>query len=279
MDELSEKIKSRVEKLIPDYGNLKFVNKDEKKNEESLNGMSKKDIVVWRQLESQAHMANEKLEKTLDILESWLEDYEDVRDMVVVQKSLRVIDTFGSLLLALDSRIEFLMSILSPYLHQINKEKEKVVQAEKDFKEKYAALDKFPKLKEVVIETKKLISHKEGRNVEIFEDWQRRISTKLLAKKYSLSLRGVQLIIKKMKDRTRRNPYQNETIKKFNANDIKNKDEDDKEPEIIENDEAIKKLDEKNGDDSVERRDITFNRKEKKQGEEKVILNEGGKIS
>lgn len=100
---------TRIEKLIPDYGKLNFANKEEKLREDELSGFSKNEIIVWRQLDSQAHMANEQLEKTSDIFQSWLDKYKDVQDMVVVQKALNVINTFGRLLLVLDSERQFLL--------------------------------------------------------------------------------------------------------------------------------------------------------------------------
>jgi len=131
-----DKSATRVEKLIPDYGKLKFVNKEEKQREDELTGFSENDILVWRQLESQAYMANEQLEKTSDIFQKWLDDYEDMQDMVVVQKALNVMNTFGRLLLALDTERQFLLS---------NKKVEiKEVEVERPGKEIY---EKFSKKK------------------------------------------------------------------------------------------------------------------------------------
>lgn len=116
---------TRIEKLIPDYSKLKFANKEEKQREDELSGFSDNDILVWRQLESQAHMANEQLKKTLDIFQKWLDDYEDVQEMIVVQKALNVMSTFGRLLLALDTERQFLLSNKRVEIREVEVEVEK----------------------------------------------------------------------------------------------------------------------------------------------------------
>ena len=117
--------KTRIENLIPEYGKLNFANKEAKGREDEMAGFSENDVLVWRQLESQAHMANEQLEQTSNIFQKWLDDYEDVKDMVVVQKALNVMNTFGRLLLALDTERQFLLSNKKVEIKEVEVEVEK----------------------------------------------------------------------------------------------------------------------------------------------------------
>ncbi len=120
---MEEEQKTRVEKLIPDYGKLNFTNKEEKSREDELSRFSENDKLIWRQLESQAHMANEQLEKALDNFQGWLTEYEEVKDMVVVQRALNVMGTFGRLLLALDTERQFLLSNKEIEIREVEVEK------------------------------------------------------------------------------------------------------------------------------------------------------------
>jgi len=106
---MAEETLTRIEKMIPDYHKLNFRNKEETRVETELEGLDDNAVLVWRQLESQAHMANEQLEKALDIFNEWLNDYEEVRDMIITQRALGVISNFGKLLLALDTEKQFLL--------------------------------------------------------------------------------------------------------------------------------------------------------------------------
>ena len=208
---MAEETQTRIEKLIPDYGKLNFVNKEEKVGENNeLSGMDKKDIMVWRQLESLAHMANEQLEKASDIFQEYLDNYEEVQDMIVVQKALNVINTFGRLLLSLDGERQFVLGILSSYLSEL-----KILKTAKNV---------IPKKVEKIVEKKTLNLTKAAKHLEICEKWQRGVSTKELAKTYELNLRTVQHIIAKFrkemqeKDKDKGKPKQIETDNQENGN-------------------------------------------------------------
>ena len=187
--------KTRIENLIPEYGKLKFANKEAKGREDEMAGFSENDVLVWRQLESQAHMANEQLEQTLNIFQKWLDDYEDVKDMVVVQKALNVMNTFGRLLLALDTERQFVLNILASYSKKIDK---------LEIPEKIVA-----KNIEKVIEVSQKQSSRSVTELEIFEKWQRGVPPKELAETYKKSVRKIQLIVAEFKEKMRKKDHAN----------------------------------------------------------------------
>jgi galactose-1-phosphate uridylyltransferase len=93
--------KTRVEEMM-----------DEKTEKIIETGMKDSDVILWEQLQHNTKMIDEELAELEKGFKKWVEENEDLQEMITVQKSQAVMRVFKNLLNALDAEKQFLLEII-----------------------------------------------------------------------------------------------------------------------------------------------------------------------
>lgn len=182
---------TRVAKLIP---KLTFPAKQERGRDPELFGWGEKDKIVWRQLEKQASMADQELEKNTLEFSEFIQEYPELQDMISIQKALKVINSFGRLLVALDGEKSFILGIIKDY---IDIAKSEVVKKRIEMEQQK---DEVKKIQESITPLKP----KEERNRNIYKLYKEGLKIKVIAERFNLSDRAIRNIIQNISEKAER---------------------------------------------------------------------------